>query len=99
LFPENLIIRKSNNYREYHKEIIEIVKVIHYAKSAGFSLKEIKKHLEVYNDGAMDDETKIGILEIKKRDLERKIEEIQFIHNMISDKISLLKNRCMDSRP
>lgn len=65
----------NNGYRYYSTEQFEHLNTIHYLKELGFSLKEIKGHLDHRNiDGFL------YLLEEQKRLTEKKMKELERIN-------------------
>ena len=86
-------INKVNGKREYSEENIKDLKFILCMKSAGLSLKDIKKFLKYYEQ---DDDTldlRINILEKQRTILESEIKEKQEILNYLNYKIDLYEKR------
>ena len=86
-------INKVNGKREYSEENIKDLKFILCMKSAGLSLKDIKKFLKYYEQ---DDDTldlRINILEKQRTILESEIKEKQETLNYLNYKIDLYEKR------
>lgn len=75
-------IDKNNGYRYYSTEQFEQLNTIHYLKDLGFSLQEIKAHLEHRN---IDDF--LALLRKQKELTEHKIRELQQIRNRFQHRI------------
>ncbi|QKE73388.1 MerR family transcriptional regulator [Arthrobacter citreus] len=77
---------KNNGYRYYSTEQFEHLNTIHYLKELGFSLKEIKQHLE-----NRDIDSFLFLLEEQKQLTEQKIRELERVKQRF-------QNRIMDIR-
>lgn len=75
-------INLNNGYRYYSTEQFEQLNTIHYLKELGFSLKEIRRHLEHRDiDGFLD------LLEKQKELTENKIKELERINRRFQKRI------------
>ena len=52
----------SRSYSDYDESALEYLTEIHLAKSAGFTLMEIKQYIREWNDGQITPDTAIDIL-------------------------------------
>ncbi|CAH0316898.1 MerR family transcriptional regulator [Peribacillus simplex] len=76
----------NNGYRYYSTEQFEHLNTIHYLKELGFSLKEIKGHLDDRNiDGFL------YLLEEQKRLTEKKMKELERINRRFQNRIKDIK--------
>lgn len=75
-------IVESNGYRYYSTEQFEQLNMIHYLKSLGFSLDEIKAHLENRDIDAF-----LELLKKQKEITEKKIKELQHINNRFQNRM------------
>ncbi|BAB07215.1 MerR family transcriptional regulator [Halalkalibacterium halodurans] len=79
-------IDPNNGYRYYSTEQFEHLNTIHYLKELGFSLKEIKKHLE-----DRDIDGFLTLLEKQKELTEAKIKELERINRRFENRIHDIK--------
>jgi effector-binding domain-containing protein len=77
---------RNNGYRYYSTEQFEQLNTINYLKELGFSLKEIKKHLD-----HRDIEGFVYLLEEQKRLTEEKIKELERINRRFQNRIKDIK--------
>ncbi|MFA1738202.1 MerR family transcriptional regulator [Lysinibacillus fusiformis] len=77
---------KNNGYRYYSTEQFEQLNTINYLKELGFSLKEIKGHLD-----HRDIDDFLHLLEEQKRLTEEKIQELERINRRFQDRIKDIK--------
>ncbi|MFC4324235.1 MerR family transcriptional regulator [Litchfieldia salsa] len=83
---EPIQIDESNGYRYYSTEQFEQLNTIQYLKKLGFSLKEIKGHLDHRDiDGFLD------LLEKQKRLTEQKIKELEQVNRRFQNRINDIK--------
>lgn len=75
-------VNENNGYRYYSIEQFEQLNIINYLKNLGFSLKEIKLHLDTRDIDAF-----LELLEKQKEITEKKIKELQRIHNRFQNRI------------
>lgn len=68
---------KSNNYYHYDEMTIEKLELINYAKSVGFTIKEIGQIIDAWYKNELTKPQKLEILEDKLKYLERKMREIK----------------------
>ncbi|MCM3160753.1 MerR family transcriptional regulator [Metabacillus litoralis] len=83
---EPIQIDESNGYRYYSTEQFEQLNTIQYLKKLGFSLKEIKSHLD-HRDitGFLD------LLEKQKKLTEKKIKELERVNRRFQQRINDIK--------
>ena len=86
-------INKVNGKREYSEENIKDLKFILCMKSAGLSLKDIKKFLKYYEQGDDTLDLRINILEKQRTILESEIKEKQETLNYLNYKVDLYEKR------
>lgn len=77
---------RNNGYRYYSTEQFEQLNTINYLKELGFSLKEIKKHLD-----HRDIDGFLYLLEEQKRLTEEKIKELERINSRFQNRIQDIK--------
>lgn len=76
--------RKPSGYRLYAKEDIKRVQFIIHAKELGFSLREIKELMELRINADSNCNEVRRQTEIKISDIEKKISNLQRIHNVLT---------------
>ncbi|NAP01583.1 MerR family transcriptional regulator, partial [Halomonas sp. MG34] len=76
----------TNGYRYYSTEQFEQLNTIHYLKKLGFSLKQIKSHLD-----HRDIDGFLGLLEKQKNLTEQKIKELEQINRSFQNRIKDIK--------
>lgn len=76
----------NNGYRYYSTEQFEQLNTIHYLKELGFSLKEIKEHLE-----QRDIDSFLDLLEKQKELTENKIRELERVNRRFQNRINDIK--------
>ncbi|MCM3164247.1 MerR family transcriptional regulator [Metabacillus litoralis] len=76
----------NNGYRYYSTEQFEHLNTIHYLKELGFSLKEIKGHLDY-----RDIDSFLSLLEEQKRLTEDKIKELKGVKQRFQNRINDIK--------
>jgi MerR family transcriptional regulator, copper efflux regulator len=91
LLGEQFIQRGENNYRHYVEDTVERVITIKLLQSAGFTLAEIKTHLETWDAGDLSDDEAIIILEQKRAEIVGKIAELERIKVFLDAKLELLQ--------
>ncbi|SEH38095.1 effector-binding domain-containing protein [Halobacillus karajensis] len=79
-------IDKNNGYRYYSTEQFEQLNTIHYLKELGFSLREIKEHLE-----QRDIDSFLDLLEKQKELTENKIRELERVNRRFQNRINDIK--------
>jgi MerR family transcriptional regulator, copper efflux regulator len=75
---------KTNNYLQYNEECIEKLALIKDAKSAGFTLKEIKNLIDAWYSKKLSVAKKIQILDQKITEIDDKIKELKDIKKTIA---------------
>jgi len=86
---------KSNNYFHYDDEAIEKLEFISYAKSVGFTIKEIGQMLDAWYKGKYTKKQKLDILEDKLISLDQKMKEIKEMKKLILQfKDDVVNDRC-----
>ena len=69
--------RDKNNYRVFSDKDIEWIKSLSCLKNCGMSIIEMKEYLELCLKGESSIPERQKILEIKQKELEHKIQEVQ----------------------
>ena len=83
---------KTNNYKDYDESLLEKITLIKEAKTAGFTLSEIKKLLESWFDKQLSVQEKIAIVSIKIKEIEEKMQQLKTVKNLLADCIIDIKN-------
>ena len=74
---------KSNNYVYYDDEVVEKLGLIRDAKSAGFTLAEIRELIDAWYSKKITKAEKLDILDKKLVQLDEKIAELEAIKEQI----------------
>lgn len=69
--------RDKNNYRIFNDKDIEWIKSLSCLKGCGMSIKEIKEYLDLCLKGKESIPKRKAVLNIKKQELEAKMQELQ----------------------
>lgn len=69
--------RDKNNYRIFNDKDIEWIKSLSCLKGCGMSIKEIKEYLDLCLKGKESIPKRKAVLNIKKKELEAKMQELQ----------------------
>lgn len=69
--------RDKNNYRIFNDRDIEWIKSLSCLKGCGMSIKEIKEYLDLCLKGKESIPKRKAVLNIKKQELEAKMQELQ----------------------
>jgi MerR family transcriptional regulator, copper efflux regulator len=75
---------KSNNYHYYDEEVVYKLGLVNDAKSAGFTLSEIKKLIDAWYSKRISQSKKIEILDDKIIEIEAKIKQLKDIKKQIA---------------
>ncbi len=68
---------KSNNYKNYDENHVEIIEAIKEAQEAGFTLAEIKTLLEKWFSGNFSQEEQLSFFDAKIKEVENKINQLK----------------------
>ncbi len=88
LLDKRYIKRGQNRYRHYSQEAIERVVTIKLLQTAGFTLSEIKDHLERWDAGELTTHNQAMILRQKLDEIEGKIAELEQVKASLMSKIT-----------
>jgi len=80
--------RLANNYKDYPKEVVEVLMFIKRAKSFGFRLDEIKHWLDDWKEGRVPLAQKITVFEERISLVAERIEELQQLKSMLEAKLT-----------
>jgi DNA-binding transcriptional MerR regulator len=87
--------RNKSGYREYSKETLNRLEFIRQAQDCGFSIEEIKHILFIIENPEECDTNCDEIIDRKIGEINKKIREMQFMKDMLSEiKDSLKKQNC-----
>ena len=84
---KNAAIR-TNNYNWYDEEVIQKLELIKEAKAVGFTLSEIKGLIDAWYNKRLSEQKKKAILEKKMADIEKRIEHLQQMKQLIAECIN-----------
>ena len=88
--------RRDNGYRDYSNEDVHRLRFLQRSRSLGFSVEECRQLLSLYGDTARESAEVKAIATAKLGEIERKIVELQGLHNMLRH---LVANCHGDDRP
>ncbi len=83
---------KTNNYKHYDESLLEKIELIREAKEIGFSLSEIKTLLDSWYSKKLSVEKKVKILELKIKEIDVKISQLQQVRKFIIGGIEDVRN-------
>jgi len=83
----------SRIYAEYEESVIELLSEIKLAKSAGFTLNEIKTSLSEWKEGNLSNEAVAKIFQTKLKEVRQKKKELIKIENLLKSKIELCSKK------
>lgn len=81
----------SRVYADYDETVIEILTEIKLAKSAGFTLNELRVTIREWNDGKLSDEDVVEIFTRKLKEVGQKKRDLTQIENILKAKIEKYK--------
>lgn len=70
-------VRGENGYRLYDNDIIEKLEIIKYAKACGFTLKEVKKIISVFESTVIDYNCIVEFIDKKVIEINQKMEDLE----------------------
>lgn len=88
--PDNDI--KSNNYKIYDEDTLEIIEFINEAKEVGFTLTEIKSLLDSWTNNRLSLEKKKAIIFDKIKEVEAKIHQLKQVRKKLLTVIKDIDN-------
>lgn len=88
--------RRGNGYRDYSAEDVHRLRFLQRSRSLGFSVEECRQLLSLYGDRERESAEVKAIAEAKLAEIERKIEELRGLRDMLRH---LVANCHGDSRP
>ncbi|MBA4073790.1 MAG: heavy metal-responsive transcriptional regulator [Cyanobacteria bacterium PR.023] len=80
--------RTSANYRLFSQETIRVVKFIKKAQELGFTLKDIKQLLYLYNSPTADDDDVKAISLALLRDIDNRINTLNTMRSSLSELVA-----------
>lgn len=86
-------LRKPSGYRLYSEDDVKRVQFIVHAKDLGFSLREIQELLELRVEATSSCDDVREQTEAKIADIERKISDLQRIHNVLTKLAAACKTK------
>lgn len=90
LFP--VISRSANNIRLFSDEGLEWVHVIHCFRETGLSISDIKKYIELSNQGEHTLEARLKIILDTKAEAEQELLALQKRLQLLNKKVAFYKN-------
>ncbi len=88
--------RRDNGYRDYSTDDVHRLRFLQRSRSLGFSVEECRQLLSLYGDRARESAEVKAIAQAKLGEIERKIEELAGLRDMLRH---LVSNCHGDSRP
>ncbi len=76
--------RRDNGYRDYSMEDVHRLRFLQRSRSLGFSVEECRQLLSLYGDRERESAEVKAIATTKLGEIERKIVELQGLHEMLS---------------
>lgn len=76
--------RQTNGYRDYDDALIRKLAFVQRARGLGFSIDECRALLSLYEDRSRASKDVRDIAQAKLKDIERKLHELQSLHNTLS---------------
>ena len=77
LLDSDLIVRRSNNYRDYSEESLEQLMFIQQAKQLGFTLTEIQGWIQGIKSNQLTNAEKCKIINQKLQEIDDRINELE----------------------
>jgi MerR family copper efflux transcriptional regulator len=87
------VTRTENNYRSYTDDVFDAIRLIQWARQAGFALSELGALVKGGDVGKISKDGKIKLLESKLKAIDVKINEIKKARGVIIDKLRRLKKK------
>lgn len=75
--------RRDNGYRDYSMDDVHRLRFLQRSRSLGFSVEECRQLLALYGDRDRESAEVKAIAAIKLGEIERKITELQGLHDML----------------
>lgn len=90
---------KSNRYRSYGEEDLEIVQQIKIGQALGFTLAEIKRGADAWRQGKLTVQVQIDMMEAKVNEVSSKVKQLERIRQYLKRKIVWIKSGGTAPRP
>lgn len=81
--------RKDNSYRDYSEEQVKKLTFIRRARTLGFSVQECRDLIGLYDDEDQDEGQIEQILLARLKDIDKKLQELQRLREMLFRNYSL----------
>ena len=88
--------RRDNGYRDHSMEDVHRLRFLQRSRSLGFSVEECRQLLSLYGDGERESAEVKAIATTKLGEIERKIAELQGLHDMLQHLVATCNG---DHRP
>ncbi|MNS96268.1 HTH-type transcriptional regulator CueR [compost metagenome] len=89
----------TNNYKEYSAQALRRIELIGHAKALGFTLKEIADVIAVWQENALDAQTKRAMLETKIAQIDDKARSMAVLRAGLIDALAKVETGCNDVAP
>ena len=76
--------RQANGYRDYGDALVRKLAFVQRARGLGFALDECRALLSLYEDRSRASKDVRDIAQLKLKDIERKLQELQSLHDALS---------------
>ena len=86
----------TNNYKQYSAQALRRIELIGHAKALGFTLKEIAEVLAVWQENALDGDTKRAMLETKIAQIDAKARSMAVLRAGLVDALAKVETGCDD---
>lgn len=90
---------RSNRYRHYGEEDLEIAQQIKIGQALGFTLAEIKRGADAWRRGKLTVEVQISMIEAKVSEVDSKVKQLHRIRQYLKRKIVWMKSGGTVPRP
>jgi MerR family transcriptional regulator, copper efflux regulator len=90
LIDGEMVVRQSNNYRTYSEKILERLTLIQQAKRLGFTLSEIQKWIDGFENDRLTNNEKQVILSCKLQEIDDRLADLQQMRAYLALKIDRL---------
>ena len=86
----------TNNYKQYSAQALRRIELIGHAKALGFTLREIAEVIAVWQENALDGETKRIMLETKIAQIDDKARSMAVLRAGLVDALAKVETGCAD---
>ena|SRR5690606_3345760 len=83
---------KSNNYKQYDEDLVEVIEMIKGAKEVGFTLSEIKNLIDSWYNEQLTVKSKIEVVTNKINEIDTKISQLQQVKKLLVAAIKDIEN-------